>query len=536
MSNQSATAVPQDNSASASAGQKFLFWGCYISLIATSVAFATRLSLLSEWQAQFNLSGEQVGQIAGAGIWPFAISIILFSLVVDYIGYKTAMIFAFLAHVIYGIIVICAPMALAGPTASPEEVAAGRKAAYWLLYGGSFILGLSNGTVEAVINPVVATMFNKQKVKWLNILHSGWPAGLVLGGLLVTALSAYKLPWQWTIGMIFIPALIYGPMMLLARFPVNERVAAGFSYMSMLKEFGVLASLLVVPLIVRQLGEVFGASIGVQVGISAAIIVGFGAVVRAPGSFMLFAMMLIMVPLATTELGTDGWITALMEQPLHKIGLHPVLVLVYTSFIMMMLRAFAAGPIAHRLNPLGLLAISAALAAVGLYLLSMSAGWAIFAAATVYAFGKTFFWPTMLGVVSEQCPRGGALTLNAVGGMGMLAVGVLGMPFIGLIQDNAVIKQLHAENPALYQQVKVDKQGMYGGYEAVDSDKVKLLADDQKKVISTTEETAKHGALSTMALFPLVMLAAYLAMIIYFVSKGGYKPIHLEGQTTEAAH
>lgn len=505
--------------------QKFLFWACFISLIATSVAFATRLSLLSQWQAQFNLSGEQVGQIAGAGIWPFAISIILFSLVVDYIGYKTAMIFAFLAHVAYGIIVICAPMALAGPGASQAEIDAGRRTAYWLLYAGSFILGLSNGTVEAVINPVVATMFNTQKVKWLNILHAGWPAGLVGGGLLVTALASK--PWTWTIALIFIPALIYGPMMMVAKFPINERVAAGGSYMGMLKEFGVLAALLVVPLVVRQVGEVFGFSLMSQIIVSAAIIVVFGAIVRSPGSLMLFVMMLIMMPLATTEIGTDGWITALMEKPLAKIGLHPVLVLVYTSFIMMILRIFAAGPIAHKLNPLGLLAASAAIAAVGLYLLSMSTGWAIFLAATLYAFGKTFFWPTMLGVVSEQCPKGGALTLNAVGGMGMLAVGVLGTPFIGLLQDNAVAKHLKAEQAPIASVVLVEKEGMYGKYEAVDGDKVKTLTAEQQATLSDITEQGKQSALATMALFPVIMLVAYLLMMAYFASKGGYKQVHL---------
>ena len=59
----------------------------------------------------------------------------------------------------------------------------------------------------------------------------------------------------------------------------------------------------------------------------------------------------------------------------------------------------------------------------------------VFFAATLYGVGKTFFWPTTLGIVSEQFPRGGALTLNGMGGMGMIAVGVLGAPFLGAIVD-----------------------------------------------------------------------------------------------------
>jgi len=491
---------------------RWLFWACFISLIATSVAFVTRLSLLNTWGREFNLSGEQLGQIAGAGIWPFAISIILFSLVVDRIGYGTAMVFAFFAHIAYGIIVICAPLA-------------GREAAYWLLYVGSFILGLSNGTIEAVINPVVATMFRNEKTKWLNILHAGWPAGLVLGGLLAILLGGAD--WRWTIAMIFIPALIYGPMMLRSRFPVQERVAAGGTYYGMLQEFGILAAVIVVALVVRQIGVVFGIGNIAQIIITAIIVIAFGAYVRSPGRIMLFVLMLIMMPLATTELGTDGWITALMEPIFKNMGAHPAWVLIYTSFIMMVLR-FCAGPIVHSLKPLGLLAVGAAIAAVGLFLLSKSTtGWLIFGAATIYAFGKTFFWPTMLGVVSEQCPKGGALTLNAVGGMGMLAVGVLGMPFIGQLQDDASIRALRKEQPALYTVVKMEKEGMYGKYEAVSPDKVKKLPEADQKKIEEIDARAKKGALAVMAIFPCIMLVSYLLLIAYFASKGGYKPVDI---------
>jgi hypothetical protein len=116
-------------------------------------------------------------------------------------------------------------------------------------------------------------------------------------------------------------------------------------------------------------------------------------------------------------------------------GFDPGLLLVYTSAIMLVLRFFA-GPIVHAFSPLGLLAVSAALAIVGLYTLSFTTGLMIFVAATLYGFGKTFFWPTMLGVVAEQTPKGGALTLNAISGIGMIAVGTLGFPFIGALQSN----------------------------------------------------------------------------------------------------
>ena len=82
---------------------KWLFKASFIALIATSFAFVTRFAVLADWGRQFNLSSTQMGEIGGAGVWPFAISIILFSLVVDRIGYGTAMVFAFICHIAYGV-------------------------------------------------------------------------------------------------------------------------------------------------------------------------------------------------------------------------------------------------------------------------------------------------------------------------------------------------------------------------------------------------------------------------------------------------
>ena len=517
---------PVDSGANVSASDKWTFWTCWICLIATAFGFVTRFSLLNEWGIQFGLNKVQLGEIGGVGVWPFAISIILFSLVIDKIGYGKALGFAFCCHVAYGVIVICAPLMLAAKGASPELVAAGQRKAYWMLYVGSLIFGLGNGTVEAVINPVVATMFPTQKTKWLNILHAGWPGGLVLAGLMTIALGTAD--WRLKIGLIFLPVAVYGIMMLRAKFPVNERVAAGGSYRGMLQEFGILASIVVAALIVRQFGEVFGWGGGLQIGIGAALVIAFGAYVRSTGRIILLVLMLIMIPLATTEIGTDGWITSLMEPVMTRAHLHPAWVLVYTSFIMLVLR-FYAGAIVHRISPLGLLAVSAVIAACGLFFLSAATGILILAAATLYGFGKTFFWPTMLGVVSEQCPKGGALTLNAVGGVGMLAVGVFGFPFIGLLQDKATNKHLQDQQFALHERVTVEKEGILGKYQAVDPDKAALLpAADQKK-ITDISENAQKGALATMALFPCIMLACYLLLIVYFRSKGGYQAQVLTG-------
>src|SRR5881396_3452407 len=149
---------------------QILFWGCFIALITTAFGFIARMFLINTWATEFGLDPAQVGRLAGIGIWPFAASIIFFSLIIDRIGYKVAMIISFLGYMIWCVM---------GVSAFYVSKGGNHTAAYQMLYWGSLILGLSNGTVEAYINPVVATIFNREKTKWLNILHAGWPGGLV---------------------------------------------------------------------------------------------------------------------------------------------------------------------------------------------------------------------------------------------------------------------------------------------------------------------------------------------------------------------
>jgi len=66
-----------------------LFWGCFIALITTAFAFITRAFLVNAepfWPSTFGLDQVQGQELFGAGIWPFAISIIVFSLIIDNIG------------------------------------------------------------------------------------------------------------------------------------------------------------------------------------------------------------------------------------------------------------------------------------------------------------------------------------------------------------------------------------------------------------------------------------------------------------------
>ena len=513
----------------------FLFWGCFIALITTAFAFITRAFLVNTpelWPAAFGLDAVQSQELFGAGIWPFAISIIIFSLIIDNVGYKTAMIFSFVCYTLYAILAFMAHGIVSG--AEGQALEAAQLKAYNYLYGGSVILGLGNGTVEAFINPVVATMFKKEKTKWLNILHAGWPGGLVLGGLLTILLGAQAAnDWRILIYLIAIPAVVFLIMLLKANFPVNERVAAGTSYKEMLGEFGAIGALIATGLIFGQLGQVFGWSSTVTLALIALATIAYGIYCQSIGRPILIFLCLIMMPLATTELGTDGAITGIMEEPMTAAGWHPLWVLIYTSAIMAVLRFWFAGPIVEKLTPIGLLIVSAVLAIIGLFFLSTAQGIAmIFIFATLYAFGKTFFWPTMLGVVSEQCPKGGALTLNAIAGIGMLTVGIVGGPMIGKMQEDSVAKTLSKES---YDKISVESSYLLGEYTAVDPKKVNALEDKDK--INEEIKVAKQGALANITIFPIVMLICYIVLFIYFKGRGGYKTVDIDGASDrEAAH
>lgn len=492
-----------------------LFVASIIAIATTSFGFIVRAFLITEWGVTFNLSDTQIGALQGAGLFPFALSIIIFSLIIDRIGYGRAMTVAWIGHVVSAVITMTAT-------------------SYTQLYVGTLIFALANGVVEAVTNPVVATMFAKDKTKYLNILHAGWPGGLVLGGLLFIALGA--IAWQIKIGLFLLPAVVYGVMMLGCKFPVQERVAAGISYGDMLKEFG-WAGCLIVSYFVAGAVEavatgIFHAALPNWAFWTVALLptVIFAVQVKSFGRPMFVFMLLVMVLLATTELGTDSWVSALMTPVLKNLGANAGnWVLVYTSAIMFVLRFFA-GSIAHKISPLGLLAVCSLMAAGGLFSLAHAGAAAglVFLAATLYGAGKTFFWPTTLGVVSEQFPKGGALTLNAMGGMGMIAVGVLGAPFLGALQDKSYDAAVREAQPAVHATVAANEQRAFlMHYRPLDKQKIAALPADQQGTLDQIRAETNQSTLAKFAVLPLLMAVCYGVLLLYFKARGGYKAVEL---------
>lgn len=312
---------------------QMVFIGCFIALITTAFAFISRAFMINTpgmWPADFGLDKVQGQTLFGHGIWPFAISIILFSLVIDKIGYRVAMIFSFVCYAAYAALALLAYNAVNATGLEGEALAAAQARGLQFLTFGSIILGLGNGTVEAFINPVVATMYSNEKTKWLNILHAGWPGGLVLGGLITLGLGDAAInDWRLLIYIIAIPAVVYVVILMGAQFPVSERVSAGASYKEMLGEFGVIGAAIASYLIFKQLGDIFKLPDAAVWATIAIAVIGYGIYCKSLGRPMMIFLCLIMMPLATTELGTDGAITGIMEEPMKAAGRSPLWVLIY---------------------------------------------------------------------------------------------------------------------------------------------------------------------------------------------------------------
>ena len=461
----------------------------FLTIFVAGLGFAVRGGLLLEWGKEFGFTQTELGQITGGGFVGFGIVILIASLFLDRFGYKPFLMLAGALHVVSVIVTVAATFVYSGAiTTDPEAARAG---AYFCLFWGIFIFAIANGICEAVVNPLVATLYRKQKTHYLNILHAGWPGGMIAGALLGVVLIG-RVHWEIVLALYLVPALIYILMIVKEKFPQSEATAAGVKFGEMVKEFA------------------------------------------AP---MLLFLLVLHVCIGYVELGTDSWIVNIMDTVLGGKGLF---ILLYTSILMFVLRFFA-GPIVHRINPLGLLFSSAVLAVIGLYALgSFAAAAAVMVAATIYGVGKTFFWPTMLGVVSERFPKGGALTLGAVGGVGMLSAGLLGGPGIGYMQDRYASQDLQEQAPAVYEEYKAEGTNRFLFFPAVqglDGSKagpVMEKAKDFSITLPPNEQAVRdasfyggQSALKATALVPAFMALGFLFLLLHFRRTGGYKQIVL---------
>lgn len=500
-------------------GDSRLFASCVLSLVASSFGFVVRAMLLETLGVAFDLTQSQKGALQGVGLFPFALSIVVFSLILDRIGYGRAMSVAWVLHVLSAVVTITAR-------------------SYAALYLGTLLFSLANGTVEAVVNPVTATLYPKNKTSRLIVLHSGWAAGLVLGGLLAIALG--DLGWRWKIGLFLLPTLVYGPMMLGQRFPVQERVAAQVSYTDMMKELGWAGCLVVCTFAayaIHEVALVFGAGIlpanhalPAAVAYASVPTLVFAFQFRAFGRPMFIALLCSMILLATTELGTDSWISELLTPGLPGFGDHAgAWVLIYTSALMFGLRFFAAR-LARRLGPVGLLTGCSLMAAAGLVWLG-HAGTAplpMVAAATLFGAGTAFFWPTTLGLAAEQFPRGGALTLNAMSAVGMMSVGILGGPLLGTLQEVSLDRNLRQASPALHDGIAGPTQRKFDvEFQPLDRVKIASLSGADSARVHAIITRTDQALLARLSILPSILFVGFAGLGLFFRARGGYRPVEL---------
>jgi len=494
----------------------------FTAILATGVGFAIRGGVLGQWAHQFGFTMSELGTITGGGLTGFGLVIILSSFIAEKVGYGKLMVLAVLMHLISAVLTLATPAFFAS---------GGKDAAYWCLFSAMFIFSIGNGVCEAVVNPLTATLFPKKQTHYLNILHAGWPAGLVIGSVLSALMAARTddagntiseaIDWKIQMSLFLLPVIAYGVMLWGQKFPKSEAAHAGVTLKQML--FSVFAPLMLVLIVIHAM-------------------VGY------------------------VELGTDSWISkitgAIMFSPMKGLMLFS-----YTSLLMFVLRFFA-GPIVHRISPIGLLLGGAALGCIGLQLLGNATSVAMcVVAATVYACGKTFLWPTMLAVTSERFPRAGAIAIGLIGGVGMLSAGLIGGPAIGFQQDSNASQHLQAASASTYERYRAENENTFAGFKTIgldgakvgvlddngkELDRVSALLKEQHKTDKNQDKldawwaTAKpfakadkplvddaglHGgktALKLTSIVPAILALCFLTLLIYFKSIGGYRALRID--------
>jgi MFS family permease len=367
-----------------------LFVTSCLSIGTAAMVFAIRGDVAGPMSAAFRITNEQMGLVFSPAFWAFTIAIFISGNLVDVIGMRTLHMLSALGFIVGVTMVILAPRPDA-PIASLFD-----HPGTMMLYVGFFLFGLSHGLVEGVINPLIATIYSGEKTKKIVAVHAWWPGGLIIGGLLALVLSAmFGASWQLRLSLILIPAVIYLVMAMSLQYPQTERVTSNVSTAEMWRQ------------------------------------------TMNPLFIVLFVCMWMT---AATEMGPDQWFPTVMGELVPQLSPGAgsgVLFLVYTAGLMFALRQWASG-FSHK-SPLATLIVSSLLSGIGLYWLggldSSSSAAVAFIAATLFGIGKTFLWPTMLGVAAEQFPRGGALVLSLLGGAGMLSVGLV-VPLMGERMDS----------------------------------------------------------------------------------------------------
>lgn len=460
-----------------------LFVASCISLVTSAFTFSVRGTILDAWGTEFAMSKEAYGGAEACVFYGMAFAMLVGGPLCDLLGMKNIMRLAFFSHVT-GVVTMMFARSFT------ERLELDVNGIWWWLAGAAFVTGCGNGMVETGINPLIARLYPDRKTHYFNILHAWWPGGLIIGGLLSLYVGSginlgewFKIDglnlalfgmnnWQTSLLLILLPALIYGFMVELERFPQTERVEAGVSYGEMMSQ------------------------------------------VFRPG-FLLLAFCMLLT--ASTELAPQKWQESVMTRTAKVSG---TMVLVYTSGIMFVMRHFA-GPLAHAISPIGMLTASSVLSGVGLYLLSFADSAATaFGYATIYGIGIAYFWPTMLGVTAEKFPKGGALLLCLIGSVGNLGV-AYAQTTMGFIYDRYAVAELRQIDAALADQLIV----IDNNREVISPVRVGQLPEDSpsRAIVKRAEAAGAAWSFRWVAALPAVLVVIFGLWWLTDTARGGYK-------------
>ncbi|MET0180387.1 MAG: MFS transporter [Novosphingobium sp.] len=367
--------------------KRAIYWICVLALFSAALSFSVRTGASGAIKAALLdpevplHSGEMIAAALGNAFLGFALSLLVISPLLDVIGAKRTILFAAACFILGPILILLAP----GMD--------GIDAVYAMLTAGMVATGFGWGATEATINPVIAALYADEKTGKLNALHAWWPAGIVLGGLAsLLFFQQLELRWQALVMLIPIPAVVFGLWAMTQRFPKTESTNLG---------------------------------------------VPFGEMIAEPfkrPSFWIFPAIMFLT--ASAELAPGSWVDVALTQ---TVGMPGIVVLIYVSAIMFVMRHFA-GALEHRFSDMGLLCLCTIPAAIGLYLLSVAnSPLTALIAATLWAVGVCFMWPTMLAASARRFPRGGPWSIGIVGFAGAMAIYFV-LPEIGKIYDRAKLE------------------------------------------------------------------------------------------------
>ncbi len=393
------------NQAGPPANHRSIFWISVLALYTAAMANAIRGGASEALKAELYdptvsaRSGEYIGTALGNAFLGFALSLLVISPLLDKIGAKRILLFAAFCFIAGPALILVAPNA------------GSFDAVNLALNLGMVLTGFGWGATEGSINALTTTIYPNDKTGRLNVLHAWWPFGIIIGGLLSVLLLGGGLDWRVLIALLMVPGVLLGLWVMRHEFPQTESTAAGVTFKAMLAE----------PF-------------------------------KHPGFWIFPAIMFLT---ASAELAPGAWVQVALTE---TVGMQGILLLVYVSAIMFAMRHFA-GALEHRFSDMGLLCISTVPAAIGLYLLATaSSPTTALVAATLWAFGVCFMWPTMLAAVARRYPKTGSWGIGLVNFAGALAIYLL-LPELGKIYDTAKIEKAGGE--AAFKALQAGSEGMH---------------------------------------------------------------------------